>query len=136
MLPAILALGLHNGAIIAHLIGRQADAMTPGLRADAPSGLNLYGYEYVPRLYGSFLAYAFCRWEIILRESGSEDPLAILTALGLPRAQALGAVRLSLGRATTRADVERAAALARAWRACARGLKSARENASPGRTGQ
>jgi cysteine desulfurase len=49
--------------------------------------------------------------------AGSENPSAVLTALGLSRAQALGAVRLSLGRATTGADVERAAAsLALAWR--------------------
>jgi cysteine desulfurase len=47
----------------------------------------------------------------------SEDPSAILTALGLPRDAALGAVRLSLGRATTGADIEQAASeLGRAWR--------------------
>src|SRR5262249_28726892 len=47
----------------------------------------------------------------------SEDPSAILTALGIPRDQALGAVRLSLGRSTTAQDVEAAASsLAEAWR--------------------
>jgi cysteine desulfurase len=47
----------------------------------------------------------------------SEEPSGILTALGIPRASALGAVRLSLGRTTTKADVEAAAsALAVAWR--------------------
>jgi cysteine desulfurase len=47
----------------------------------------------------------------------SEEPSAILTALGIPRDKALGAVRLSLGRATTREDIERAATeLANAWR--------------------
>ncbi len=47
----------------------------------------------------------------------SEEPSAILTALGLGREKALGAVRLSLGRSTTRSEVERAAFdLARAWR--------------------
>jgi cysteine desulfurase len=47
----------------------------------------------------------------------SEDPSAILTALGLSRDEALGAVRLSLGRTTTGADIEAAASeLARAWR--------------------
>jgi cysteine desulfurase len=46
-----------------------------------------------------------------------EDPSAILTALGIPAAAALGAVRLSLGRATTHDDIEiAAAALAAAWR--------------------
>lgn len=50
--------------------------------------------------------------------AGSEEPSAVLVALGLPRDRALGAVRLSLGRSTTSADVDRAASeLARAWRA-------------------
>jgi len=47
----------------------------------------------------------------------SEEPSAILTALGIPRQAALGAVRLSLGRATTLDDVlAAAAALGSAWR--------------------
>lgn len=47
----------------------------------------------------------------------SEEPAAILSALGLSREAALGAVPLSLGRSTTRADIERAAfKLACAWR--------------------
>jgi cysteine desulfurase len=49
--------------------------------------------------------------------TGSEEPSAILGALGLPRAAALGAVRLSLGRSTTQTEIERAAVeLACAWR--------------------
>jgi cysteine desulfurase len=48
--------------------------------------------------------------------TGRTDPSAVLTAMGLPRAQALGAVRLSLGRFTTLQDVKRAAAnLIAAW---------------------
>jgi len=47
----------------------------------------------------------------------SEEPSAILTALGIAHDQALGAVRLSLGRGTTKEDVSDAAAdLAAAWR--------------------
>jgi cysteine desulfurase len=47
----------------------------------------------------------------------SEDPSAILTALGLSRDQALGAVRLSLGRHTTDGDIAiAAAALVATWR--------------------
>jgi cysteine desulfurase len=47
----------------------------------------------------------------------SEEPSAVLTALGIDRDAALGAVRLSLGRATTAADVGAAADhLAAAWR--------------------
>lgn len=50
----------------------------------------------------------------------SEEPSAILTALGIPREQALGAVRLSLGRGTSKTDIAAAtSALAEAWRALA-----------------
>lgn len=77
MLPAIIALSVHNGAIVAYLLGRHADALD--YRADAPGGLNLYCYETVPRLYGQFLAYALYRWEIILRESAIFGILGIAT---------------------------------------------------------
>jgi cysteine desulfurase len=55
----------------------------------------------------------------------SEEPSAILAALGIPRDQALGAVRLSLGRYTTAKDIEMAAtALAMAWRRLSETTKS------------
>ncbi|WP_299358640.1 ABC transporter permease [uncultured Paracoccus sp.] len=69
MLPAVLALALHNGAIIAHLVGRQAAALTGQLRPDAPRGATLCGYELAPRLFGPFLALCLYRWEIIVRET-------------------------------------------------------------------
>jgi cysteine desulfurase len=48
--------------------------------------------------------------------AGSEEPSAVLSAMGIDRARALGAVRLTVGRATTREEVRRAAEeLARAW---------------------
>ncbi|MAL98224.1 MAG: ABC transporter permease [Alteromonadaceae bacterium] len=75
MLPAVVALALHNGAIIGHLIGRQSNEIS--LRPDSASGLNRYGFELVPRVYGGFLAFLFYRWEVILRES------AILGILGV-----------------------------------------------------
>ena len=77
MLPAIIALSLHNGGIVGYLMGRHADALD--YRRDAPRGLNLYLYETVPRLYGQFLAYALYRWEIILRESAIFGILGIAT---------------------------------------------------------
>jgi cysteine desulfurase len=50
-----------------------------------------------------------------------EEPSVILAALGIPPEQALGAVRLSIGRTTTADDVEAAASsLAAAWRLTAR----------------
>nr|WP_252971441.1 ABC transporter permease [Marinobacter sp. DS40M8] len=67
MLPAVVALALHNGGIIGHLIGRQSSTIR--LRPDAPTGLNRYTYELVPRVYRSFLAFLFYRWEIIMRET-------------------------------------------------------------------
>jgi phosphonate transport system permease protein len=75
MLPAIIAISLHNGAIIAHLLGQSTRTLK--LRADAPRGMNLYTYEVTPRLYRPFLAFLFYRWEVILRES------AILGILGI-----------------------------------------------------
>jgi phosphonate transport system permease protein len=77
MLPAIIALSLHNGAIVGYLMGRHADTLE--YRLDAPRGVNLYCYETVPRLYGQFLAYALYRWEIILRESAIFGILGITT---------------------------------------------------------
>jgi phosphonate transport system permease protein len=77
MLPAIIALSLHNAGIVGYLMGRHADAIE--YRPDAPKGLNLYAYETVPRLYGQFLAYMLYRWEIIVRESAIFGILGITT---------------------------------------------------------
>lgn len=77
MLPALVALSLHNAAIIGHLLGRQANQLA--LRPDAPSGLNLYAFETTPRLYGQFLAFLFYRWEIILRETAILGMLGVFT---------------------------------------------------------
>lgn len=75
MLPAIAALGIHNGAIIAHLLGRFSDDIP--LRDDACHGINRYFYEVLPRLYRQFLAFLLYRWEVIMRET------AILGMLGI-----------------------------------------------------
>jgi phosphonate transport system permease protein len=77
MLPAIIALSLHNGAIAGYLLGRQTDELR--FRSDAPRGLDLYFYETTPRLYGQFLAYMLYRWEIIMRESAIFGILGIKT---------------------------------------------------------
>lgn len=75
MVPAILALGIHNAAIISHLVGRHTEGVL--LRGDASHGLNRYFYEVLPRIYRHFLAFLFYRWEVILRET------AILGILGI-----------------------------------------------------
>jgi phosphonate transport system permease protein len=77
MLPAIIALAVHNGAIVGYLMGRHADTLD--YRADAPKGLNLYAYDTAPRLYGQFLAYCLYRWEIIVRESAIFGILGVAT---------------------------------------------------------
>ncbi len=76
MLPALLALSVHNGAIIAHLVGEVGEPLV--LREDAPSGILRYAFEVLPRLYRQFLAFLFYRWEIIMRET------ALLGILGIP----------------------------------------------------
>ncbi len=77
MLPAVVAMGLHNGAIIANLSGRFGDATR--LRIDAAKHLNRYSYELLPRIYSQFLALLFYRWEIILRETAVLGVLGIAT---------------------------------------------------------
>jgi len=75
MLPAALALSLHTGAIIAHLVGNASNQIA--LRADASHGLNRYLYEVLPRIYRQLLNFLLYRWEVIMRES------AILGILGI-----------------------------------------------------
>lgn len=93
MLPAILALTIHNAGIIGYLLGRHADGLA--YRPDAPSGLNLYAYETVPRLYGQFLAYLLYRWEIILREGAILGILGVAT-LGYYVDAAIAELRLDV----------------------------------------
>ena len=75
MLPAVIALALHNGAIVGHLMGRHTESMV--LRPDCPKGINLYAYDILPKIYRQFLAFMFYRWEVIMRET------AILGILGI-----------------------------------------------------
>ena len=77
MLPAIVALTLHNGAIIGHLVGRFSNQVQ--LRPDCPKGFNLYYFEVAPRIYGQFLAFLFCCWEVIMRETAIIGILGIAT---------------------------------------------------------
>lgn len=94
MLPAVVALALHNGAIIGHLIGRRSNEIR--LRPDAPrSRLERYGYEILPRVYGPFLAFLFYRWEIIMRETAILGILGI-TTLGFYVDSAMEALRFDV----------------------------------------
>jgi len=93
MLPAVVALVLHNGGIIGYLMGRHADTLP--LRLDAPRGADLYFWETLPRLYGQFLAYALYRWEIIVRESAIFGILGVRT-LGFHVDAAISELRLDV----------------------------------------
>ena len=76
MIPAVWAILLHNGAILAFLTSNNADR----LHAQIDSSfhyLDRYCYEVLPRIYGQFLAFLFYRWEVMVRES------AILGVLGI-----------------------------------------------------
>ncbi len=76
MLPAVFALFLHNGAILAYLTARNVNQLELPFDGSA-SRINRYFYEVLPRCYGQFLAFLFYRWEVIMRES------AILGILGI-----------------------------------------------------
>lgn len=76
MLPGMIALALHTGAIIAHLVGQLSNRIS--LRLDTGRGINRYAFELLPRLYGNVLALLLYRWEILLRET------AILGLIGIP----------------------------------------------------
>jgi phosphonate transport system permease protein len=77
MLPAIVALALHNGGIIGHLVGRYTESMR--LRPDAALGPNRYFYEVLPRVYRPMLALLFYRWEVIVRETAILGMLGVFT---------------------------------------------------------
>lgn len=90
MLPAVVALALHNAGIIGHLIGRRSNELH--LRPDAPPGIRRYSYEALPRVYGPFLAFLLYRWEIIMRETAILGILGIAT-LGFYVDHAMQALR-------------------------------------------
>ncbi len=77
MLPAIVALAFHNGAIIGHLVGRFTETIR--LRPDAPHGVDRYFYEVLPRVYRPMLALLFYRLEVIMRETAILGMLGIAT---------------------------------------------------------
>jgi len=76
LLPAVIALSLHNGSILAHLTGKRAD-QGPGYWSTKP--VNQYLFETLPRVWSQFFAYLAYRWEVIIRESAIMGFLGIYT---------------------------------------------------------
>ncbi|GHC29356.1 phosphonate ABC transporter, permease protein PhnE [Kushneria pakistanensis] len=77
LLPAWIALSLHNGALIAFLAARHADETRPGL--PGIRGINLYSHELLPRVYPGILALLFYRAEVIMRETALLGMLGVVT---------------------------------------------------------
>ncbi|GIU08108.1 MULTISPECIES: ABC transporter permease [unclassified Shewanella] len=77
MLPAILALAIHNGALIAYLTIRHADNV--GVSAHFTHRIDGYGYEVMPAIYPNMMALLFYRFEVILRETAILGMLGIAT---------------------------------------------------------
>lgn len=76
MLPAIIAISIHNGAILSFLTANNSDLIK--VRFDnMNSNINNFFYEISPKISGQFFAFLFYRWEVIMRES------AILGILGI-----------------------------------------------------
>jgi len=80
-LPVVLALGLHNGGLIAFLVANASDAehKSPLARPDDPKGIKRYAYVETPRRFPAMLAFLFYRWEVILRESAIMGILGVVT---------------------------------------------------------
>ena len=80
-LPLVLALGLHNGGLIAFLVANASDAEQKSslARLDDPKGLKRYAYIETPRRFPAMLAFLFYRWEVILRESAIMGILGVAT---------------------------------------------------------
>lgn len=76
MLPGILAIAIHNGAIVSFLTLKSANQIEFNIDSSG-NKLNRYVFEVLPRIYGIFLANLFYRWEVMIRES------AILGILGI-----------------------------------------------------
>lgn len=78
MLPAVIALTLHNAAIMAYLSVGLCDKL------DIPEGvykrkLDSYFFWFLPQLFGQFIAFLFLRWEVMIRDSALLGIIGIYT---------------------------------------------------------
>lgn len=78
MLPAIIAIAIHNGAVVAYLTLKSTNLIV--LPIDTSTGrINQYFFEILPRIYGNFFGNLFYRWETMIRESALLGILGIYT---------------------------------------------------------
>jgi phosphonate transport system permease protein len=77
MLPAVIALAIHNGCVIAYLAVKQSNTITP--QQMQMTRLNQFNYHIMPTIYPNMMALMFYRFEIIVRETAVFGILGIMT---------------------------------------------------------
>ncbi|CAH0992972.1 hypothetical protein SIN8267_03111 [Sinobacterium norvegicum] len=77
MLPALIALALHNGALLAFLLAKELDNIDTS--EHETRGVNGWCYFWLPRVFGPFLSLLLYRTEHILRESAIVGIIGITT---------------------------------------------------------
>lgn len=92
MLPAMLALGLHNGALIAFLTLRQSDTVSASPSFNGR--VDGYCYNILPKIYPNLMGLLFYRFEVILRETSIFGILGVAT-LGFYIDSAFSEIRYS-----------------------------------------
>lgn len=77
MLPAIIALALHNGCVIGYLSVKQSNTIP--YQQMHMGKLNHFNYAIMPSIYPNMMALLFYRFEIIVRETAVFGILGIMT---------------------------------------------------------
>lgn len=78
MLPGIVALVLHNAAVVTLLTMKSVDQLKLPTRT-SKGKVNRYFFYILPQVYGAFLGNLFYRWEVMVRESALLGVLGIYT---------------------------------------------------------
>ncbi|MEI6895312.1 MAG: ABC transporter permease [Colwellia sp.] len=77
MLPAVIALAIHNGCVIAYLSVKQSNNFPP--QQMHINKLNQFSYHIMPSIYPNMMALLFYRFEIIVRETAVFGILGVMT---------------------------------------------------------
>ncbi|EPJ53284.1 MAG: hypothetical protein OFPI_11150 [Osedax symbiont Rs2] len=77
MLPAVIALAIHNSGLISYLLQRDIDGLQLDTQPTERGSFGAFLYQIMPNIYPKFISLLMYRAEIILRES------AILGVLGV-----------------------------------------------------